>query len=194
MSVNNSTETICYKITQCFQLIEEAVKTGTFDMRLSKLLHQIRQDANRMEAGLKGRKAAMIEAGIEEKYQGKPVAKPTGINLISELGDQIVKNPEKFEVTIKQGDKVLYHNTTRSVVLYAAEQITELNERGELFGNGQSLYVGHPVTLLFAFDQIIQAFESQRANLLAASQEFTKAMFNNLSPEAKKHFLESITK
>jgi len=68
-------DTICFKISRSEELLEVALKTKTLDVaKLAHYLHEIREDARRMESALKLRAKVMFEAGIEESYQKEKLA------------------------------------------------------------------------------------------------------------------------
>ena len=60
-----------------------------------------------------------------------------------------------YEVMIKQGDKVIYHNMTYAVVMNMVQSITDLDIKTmELKGDSQVVGTGHPIIQLFALDQL----------------------------------------
>ena len=60
-----------------------------------------------------------------------------------------------FEVLIKQGGRVIYHNKAYAVIMNMVQSITKLDlDSGEMEGDSQVLGVGHPIIQFFALTQL----------------------------------------
>jgi hypothetical protein len=166
-------QTICYKVTEAINILEDCIKTRSLDAgKLGNLLHQIRLDANSMEEAIKRRKKAMIQAGIEEEYQKqKGVDKiPTGINKIANGG--LIKTKDKyFDITVESGGDILYKNKVRSGVMCVAEKVNHVDKDGFITGTTQKFFFGQTLDYWYAFNQLQQAIEGKKIEILAALKE-----------------------
>jgi len=141
-----------------------------------------------MENALKKRKAIMEKAGIETLYQrAKDVDKPQGVNKIPNESYVVNDNP-KYELTIKNGEEVMYQNMVESGVVCAVERLEGMDEDGHINGQTQTFVFGKTVGWWFAFDQLRQAIEGKRLEISSALKEMAKNN-NMLNPEVRKKLL-----
>jgi len=184
--------TICYKVSESIKVIETTVKTGNFNAgKLAKLLHQIRKDAQKMEDGLKARKNVMIKNNLEKEYQkNKKGVEFDGINEISKI-EEISKEKEEFEVTIKRikTNKIVYKNKSHAGVICNVEKLKEMDKFGEIDGTTQVFTFGHTLAFWFAFDQLRQAVEGRKTEIMSAIQ---KAVNSNelIDPEVRANIIK----
>ena len=79
-----------------------------------------------------------------------------GINKINNIHE--IRNDKKhpiFEVTIKQGEEIVYQEKAVAGVLCMVETIDNVDENTlEVEGNCQKFMFGHPFYTLFAMDQL----------------------------------------
>ncbi len=184
-------DTVCYKIDQAVKVVERAVKTGTFDAgKMGQLLHDIRLDAQKMENGLKARKAAMEKAGIEEAYQKTATPAPDKKNKIAGR-DETSKQRKWFEFTVKEKGKVIYEHKAHAGILCIVEEVTDIDENGIMTGQSQKFFFGHDLAVWFAFDQLRQGLEARRLNILTALRNAVeRKAFKN--PKDKVKLLKAI--
>lgn len=162
-------DTICFKISESIDRLNHAL-TGELDIvAMAKLLHEIREDATKMEVGLKIRKQIMQKHGLEKEYQilkGEKNAK----NGVNKLPEQYQKREEKldFEIIIKEKNEIVYQNKVHSAVLCMIEKIKSIDEYGEVSGKSQVLTLGHDLAVWFAFDQLKQAVEAKSIQIQSA--------------------------
>jgi len=186
--------TICHKITQSIDDIEEAVKTGHLDIiGLSKRLHEMRESAQSMENGLKLRKQVMSTvSGLEEEYQKlkQDNSKSEGINNISGKEEKHYNERIKFEFIIKQEGKLIYQQEAYAGVVCIVEKIEDIDRFGEISGKTQKFTFGHDLSVWFAFDQLAQAIEARKVAIAIAIKE---AIENNrfADPETKKKIIDN---
>lgn len=168
-------KTICYKVSEAVKELENAVATNSLNVgRLAKLLHAIRQDAQTMENGLKLRKTMMTKAGIEEKYQeakGKANT-PGGINKIYNR-EEYTKEKAQFEFTVKdqKTGEIVYQNASHGGVLATVERIEDIDKDGHIDGQAQVFQFGHTLAYWFAYDQLRQAIEARKVQIISAIKE-----------------------
>lgn len=165
-------QTICYKIDVCTKEIEKMIKTKEVNLSLlSQNLHQIRLDAQRMEFGLRRRKALMKKHEIEDEYQKFKTTKetPKGINEGPQEGEALEESTKYFQVLVKSDKRILYHNKEiRSGVLSIVEEIEDIDPNGQMYGTTQRFVFGEPLEMVFAFDQLRQAIEAESAEVMAS--------------------------
>lgn len=168
-------QTICYKVDRCIEKIESTIKTGEFDAPgLAKLLHEIRRDGQKMEDGLRKRKKIMESVGVESVYQtAKGNVKPKGINKIPNEAYAVNDNPQ-YEITIKNGDEILYQNLVESGVMCAVEEMEGMDEQGNVNGQTQTFVFGKTVGWWFAFDQLRQSIEARGIEIMSALREMAR--------------------
>lgn len=184
-------ETICFKVDEAVRVVEHALKTRSFDApKMGQLLHAIRQDAQRMENGLKARKLAMEKAGIEEAYQKTPMLAPDKKNKIAGR-DETSKKRKWFEFIVKEKGKVIYENKAHAGLLCIVEKITDIDEDGIMTGTSQKFFFGHDLAVWFAFDQLRQGLEARRLGILTALRKAIEGKaFKN--PKDKVKLLKAI--
>jgi hypothetical protein len=157
MNYNN---TICHKVDTAMHSLEDYVKGGRIEPeKLARLLRSIQHDAIAMEDGLKERKKAMIEAGVEEKYQtAKGNKKPEGINKIAGIRETRPEKDLNFEVTVRDLSKegeIVYKGKSHAGVVSTVDEIEKLFDyEGVTHGKTQTFYWGNPLAWLFAFHQL----------------------------------------
>lgn len=163
-------QTICHKVDEGEQMIQHAIKSMEFDaVGLSRLLYQIRSDAQRMESALKLRKKMMVEAGIEEKYQeAKGKVKPSGINKIANADEEKKIERETFEVTITREGEVVYQHKAYAGAVSLVEEIQDIDSQGVITGITQKLTFGHPLGYWFAFNQLDHAVRAKNIEIMTA--------------------------
>lgn len=189
--------TICYKVSKSVEIVERAIKTKEFDIGIVKYLHAIRQDAQRMEKAIKVRKQIMIAEGIEEKYQNtksdfKSSAKIN--NLQGQDQETQALASDKFSVTIKKNNEILYDNEeVIGCAICCVEKITEIDPEGSISGEQQVFVYGHDLVKWYAFDQLRQAIEGKTAQIMAAIRTALETgMF--VRPDLKKRLIEGMNK
>lgn len=164
-------KTICDKVDRCLELIEEAFKTKNLDApALASYLHQIRSDAQHMENALRRRKEVMHEAGIEKDYQkekGKQET-PPGINRIGNIPQRYISTQPKFQMTVKSDGKIVYQNDSFAGVLAAVESFEDIDNAGEIRGQSQQFYYGHPLLMFYAFQQVERGMEDHKVAVMSA--------------------------
>lgn len=182
-------KTICNKVTISIKEIEGAFKTGNIDLiKLAKRLHSVRKDAQKMEAGLKGRKEVMVKAGLEVSYQKSKGNKLTGINKIANRKEETNKRID-FEVTVKEQGKLVYQNKVHGGVVSLVENIKDIDKFGVIDGQTQKFIFGHPLAYWFAFDQLRQNIEAKGVEITAAIQ--SGIMQNKFAdPEIKRKIIK----
>lgn len=164
-------QTICYKVTKCIEEIEKSLKTKVFNApKVAKLLHEIRQDAQHMEDGLKLRKKIMATvAGLEDEYakaKGKANTM-TGTNNIGAIDERRPVDQLVFTITIKdKNGEIMYDNTAFAGVVSTVEQISDVDEHGMIDGKTQTFGFGHELSAWFAFDQLKQGFEAKAVSIM----------------------------
>lgn len=187
--------TICGKVDKILKALELTMQTGELDVPgISLELNRIRRDAQRMENGLKRRKKFLLEKKLEVEYQklkGKELT-PEGINTIPDSEEHNTKNV-KFELTITNGDEVLYKNKIGAGVLCGVEEIEGMDKYGHIDGRTQTFVFGRPLAYFFAFDQLRQAMEAKNMAVLA---DLTEAIKNNklIDPEVRKQIVDAVNK
>lgn len=188
-------ETICSKITEVIKHLNYAVRTGTLEVsEMGKLMHQIRQDATKMENALQHRRKIMERAGIEKFYQyEKKEQRSHPLTGINKLANRNEHRREKldFEITIKENGTVIYQNMTHSVVLSIVESVEDIDEDGAIQGVTQRFFCGHDLVQWFAFNQLSTEFEGKKIQVLSALQNAVrKKVFSD--PVRKKQLLDVI--
>lgn len=189
-------QTICFKINRCIDNITNAVKGKGLDIQaLSIDLHEIRTSAQHMESGLKLRKKLMIEAGIEEKYQALFASENTptknGINTIANASEVRPASKIRYEFTVKEDGKVVYQSPAHAGVIDIVEEIEDIDDQGIINGKTQRFIFGHPLAIWYAFDQLQQAIEARRLEILIALKKAVGGkMFSD--PVQKKKILEAM--
>lgn len=179
-------DTICNKVSRCIESVNMLLKDGTFDMEMGKILHSIREDAQAMENGLKRRKAIMVEAGLENKYQKakKQLDTPPGINKIVNATEQYVDHKNvKYEFIVKDHGEVIYQNEAFAGVACFVEEISDFDEQMALDGQTQRMMFGHNVSIWFAFDQLEKGMEGKKIQISAAIK---KALMEKTFSDPKK--------
>jgi hypothetical protein len=185
-------DTICYKVSEAIRELENTVATNSLNVgRLAKLLHGIRQDAQTMENGLKLRKSMMSEAGIEDKYQeAKGKARtPGGINKIHNK-KEYTKGKTQFEFIIKdqKTGETVYQNASHGGVISTVERIEDIDKDGHIDGQAQVFQFGHTLVYWFAYDQLRQAIEARKVQIISAIKE--AILSNKLSdPKVRKQIV-----
>ena len=169
--------------------LEKTLKTADLDMPLlAEKLHAIRKDAQHMENALKHRKSMMEKAGIESLYQrAKDAHKPQGINKIPDEVYQINEKPQ-YELTIKNGEEIMYQNMVESGVVCAVEKLEGMDTEGHINGQTQTFVFGGTIGWWFAFDQLRQSIEGKRLEISSALKEMARNN-NLLDPEVRKKML-----
>lgn len=189
-------DTICYKINRCMDDMEKAMKTGNLDgLALVKRLHHIRQQAQKMENGLKLRKKIMVREGLEDEYQStkKKENTPTGINKIAMEEEEKTNDKLTFEVTIKREGEIVYQNTAHAGVACFVEQVEDIDEQGQITGNTQKFTFGNPMMMWFAFDQLKQAIEARGMEIMLSIQTaISQRKF--VDPHVKKQLMDFTNK
>ncbi len=113
------------------------------------------------------------------------------INEIQWRRELKVEDPEdrtRFEITIKENDKVVYHNTAYAGVVNMVQSIDEFDaEELSFTGDTQVLGFGHPCIQLFALDQL-------RIKLRVVGQQAVTMLFNLTGNPKLKEFMESVGK
>lgn len=177
-------DTICYKINESMGQLQNAVATGKLDVGLlAERLDEIRKAAQKMEDGLKRRKKAMQEHGIEEPAEPKP----TGINTIANIKEHR-KGQQTYQVTVKQNGELVYENTVHAGVISLVEQIDDLDEEGTVTGITQKYIFGHPLAIFYAYDQLENEMQSHEIAIMSALKE---AIVNNeVQPKIRKQVME----
>ena len=180
---------ICTKITECFNVLEHATKTKHLDLkRITELLHGARQDAQNMENALRWRKEAMEEAGIEEAYKAKKENRQItpGINKIANKlkETKIVDKRAKYEFTVKQDGEIIYQAQTYAGVFAAVERFDDIDKNGDVTGQSQQFYVGHPLLLFYAFNQLEKGLEDYKLPMMLAFKDAMEGR-DDVSPEVK---------
>jgi len=83
---------------------------------------------------------------------------PNAINKIQWRRELKVEDPKhrtRFEITIKENDKIVYHNTAYAGVVNMVQSVDEFNVKELSFtGDTQAFGFGHPCIQLFALDQL----------------------------------------
>lgn len=164
---------ICYKIDEIVANLQKAIQTegkGFDAIQATETLHEIRLMAQRMEAGLALRKEILEKHHLEEAYQKKKKEyfTPTklGVNkLIKEK--RKADEPLDIEVTIKEKGTIVYQAPANAVLMAVVEEITDIDvTTGEIYGRTQKVFAGSEVAQLFGYDQMRQAFESMKTELM----------------------------
>jgi hypothetical protein len=188
--------TICHKVTRSIEDMEKAMQTGNLDgLALVKRLHEIREQAQKMENGLRRRQKLMISKGIEEEYQQlkSKESKPTGINKIWDKREE--QTPEKinFEVIIKRDGELIYQHEAHAGVISTVEKIENIDDMGQITGQTQKFVFGNPMVFWFAFDQLKTSIEARGMEILLSIQSAVKA--NKFAdPEVKRKLMEATNK
>lgn len=188
--------TICFKVSRSIELLERAIKTKDLDVvEMSRFLHAIRSDAQRMENGLKWRKEIMVREKLEDEYQDRKKKENTltGTNKIANEGEEVVKDNPEFEFTVKKNGELLYENRSHAGVVCTVEKIEGMDEFGQMVGTTQKLIFGNPAMIWFAFDQLKIAIEARGTEILADLRH----MIENkkfLDPEVRKEYVEATNK
>ena len=76
------------------------------------------------------------------------------INKIQEI-DEVRRDKPEFEIVVKQDGKVVYHNKAFAGVVNFVQSVDSF-KNGIMEGDSQAFGFGHPLTQLFAFDQLKQ--------------------------------------
>lgn len=180
------TDTICYKVEKCMELLEQAVATQNLDVAgMNKMLSEIRKNAQNMEDGLKTRKTIMSQAGLEEEYQtikGKRQAD-------SYVRSEMTEGKQDFEISVSQNGIHQFTRKAHGFVLSIAERIDELDEVGSITGESEILMSGHPLAIFYSFDQLRIKIEEKRFEFLNAIREAAQKS-KYLKPEYKKKIQE----
>ena len=187
--------TLCSKVDKLIRALEQTAKTGELDVPgFANELHRIRKDAQRMESGLKRRKKIMIERNLEVEYQKQKTQDltPQGINNLRN-NDTIQFGQLKFEVTIKNGQEIIYQNLVGAGVMCAVERIDDMDEMGNLDGQTQVFVFGRPMAYWYAFDQLRQGMEAKNMEVM---NDLVIALRNNklVDPEVRKEIARAINK
>ncbi len=185
-------QTICYKVTNTIDRLELSLQTRRVNpIDLVKNLHEIREQAQKMEDGLRARKKLMIENKLEESYQAQKSNSliHKGINEIAMEKEQITKAQEEFEVVIKRKGIIVYENIAYAGVLSMVERVGDIDDDGTITGITQKLIFGMPILMHFAFDQLSQSVE---ARLLEITESIKQGSLNKkfTDPEVKRQILE----
>jgi len=189
-------ETICYKISRSIEDLGKAMKTGNLDaLALVKRLHEMREQAQRMEEGLKLRKNMMIEAGLEEQYQSKKKKEttPQGVNKIAMEKEEFTEEKINIEVIIKRDGEIIYQNKAHAGVLCLVERVKDIDRYGQINGQTQKFTFGQPMMYWFAFDQLKQGIEARALEIM---QSIRNAIAKNqfADPEVKRKIMEHTNK
>lgn len=188
--------TICYKVTRSIEDLEFAMKTGKLDaLNLVKRLHAIREQAQKMENGLKRRKEIMVREGLEDEYQAlkKKLSVPEGINKIFNAGEEHTKENIEFEFSIKRDGELIYENKAYAGVVCVVEKIEDIDEGGNIVGTTQKFTFGNPMMTWFAFDQLKIAIEARGLEIL---QSIKAAVERNqfTDPDVKRQIINAANK
>jgi SpoU rRNA methylase family enzyme len=191
-----SEDTICYSITRSIEDMETAMKTGNLDgLALVKRLHHIRNQAQKMETGLKRRKDIMVRENLEDEYQKLKAEKsiPTGINKIANEKEEKIAEKLNFEITIKRDNDIVYQNKAHAGVVCIVEEVDDIDEQGQITGNTQKFTFGQPMMIWFAFDQLKQAIEAKSMEILLSIEAAIKA--NKFAdPKVKQTIIDATNK
>lgn len=164
-------DTICYKISRSIDELSEALATGDLNIILhTRRLHEIRDSAQKMENALKLRRSVLKEHGLEEVHQALKGerAVPPGLNKIANKEEQQTTDDTTFEFTIKQKEEIIYQNTVKAGVLWVVEEITDIDADGMIDGRAQNFIFGNKIGIWYAFDQLRQAMEAKKFEIMAA--------------------------
>ena len=186
-------DTICYKISRSIEDVENAIKTGSLDAGgLGLRLHEIRDDAQRMEDAIKARKAFMTKANIEEAYQKDKAkrSKTNGINKIAQA-DEVVTDRVNFEFIVKRDNEVIYQQASHAGVVCVVEKIHDMDPFGQITGETQMFHYGHILSVFFAFDQLRQKMEGKNIAFLSAIRDRVLHK-KNIDPAVKKKVMDEI--
>ena len=201
----NPKNTICYKIDIAVEELNKALKTALSITQLTKskgtltdeefktrlreikprgnplaitnLLHEIRDDAQSMENGLKRRKKIMKQAGFEEEYQKQKKKFSKGISFQRDEQQILTPNTEQasflFEITIKDRlkDEIVYHKDATAAVVSITEKINDIDTYGVIDGESQTLYFGESIAIFYAFDQLRIGMEAKMPEILLRMQQ-----------------------
>lgn len=191
------TETICYKIDRSLDILKEALKTKELDApALADYLHQIRVDAQAMENALHRRKKVMYEAGIEENYkeEKKKAETHSGVNHIIDVpSGTFVKGHPKYEFTVKQDGKILYQNEAYAGAMASVERFDDIDRFGTITGQSQQFYFGHPLLIMYAFQQLERGIEDKNIEIMTAFKQTMEGK-KDVDPTVKKILREMANK
>jgi len=189
-------DTICFKVTRSVEELEIAMKTGKLDaLNLVKRLHEIRNQAQKMEEGLKRRKKIMEREGLEVEYQAlkKKLSVPEGTNKIYNEGEEKTTEKIEFEFTIKRSGEIIYQNNAYAGVVCVVEKVEDIDEMGNIVGTTQKFTFGNPMMTWFAFDQLKIAIEARGLEIMESiKQAIEKRKF--VDPSVKKQIMEATNK
>jgi hypothetical protein len=189
-------DTICYNVTRSIEDLEKAIKTGNLDaLGLVRRLHRIREQAQKMENGLKHRKEIMVREGFEDEYQAlkKKLSVPGGTNKIYNEGEERTKEKIEFEFTIKRDGEIVYQNKAYAGVLCIVEKVEDIDEMGNIIGTTQKFTCGNPMMTWFAFDQLKIAIEARGLEIMQSiKQAIEDKKF--VDPSVKKQIIEATNK
>ena len=94
-----------------------------------------------------------------------------------------------FEVLIKQGGRVIYHNKAYAVIMNMVQSITKLDlDNGEMEGDSQVLGVGHPIIQFFALHQLEK--KMKKIGMVSAAIKMIRLVLKR--PELRKQLLDII--
>lgn len=183
-------KTICHKVSRCVDEVEKAIKTSSFNAGyVGHLLHEIRQDAQRMEDGLKARKAMMVSAGIEDEYQRNKGEKPDPKNKLI-TGFKETKGKLTYHFTVTERGKVVYDQDVHAGVICAVEKMSTLDKDGSMTGQTQKFTFGHPLAIWLAFDQLRQAIEARKIEIATALRNHVES--GTFGRQARRKILRGI--
>jgi len=116
---------------------------------------------------------------------------PNAINKIQWRKELKVEDPKhrtRFEITIKENNKVIYHNTAYAGVINMVQSIDEFNvDELSFTGDTQVFGFGHPCIQLFALDQL-------RIKLRMVVHQATSILYKLTNHPQLKEFMESVGK
>jgi len=170
------TKTICEKLMLLEQSMADFTKTGKMDIRdVVQLIRDARRDANIMEEGLKRRKKAMVEAGIEEKYQIAKGKKPKA--TFKEEQRPASDGKPTFHATVKNmvTGEVLYDEEAHAGVVAFVNRFDGFDDNGFLGGAVSHYAFGNDLPIYFAFDQLGQKLSPIMVDTATRIMEAIKA-------------------
>jgi hypothetical protein len=80
---------------------------------------------------------------------------PNAVNKIQEINETEYGTTPEFEIEIRKNGKIVYRNKAYAGILNFVQSKCKINfDTKEIHGDSQVFSFGHPVKILFAFDQL----------------------------------------
>jgi len=114
---------------------------------------------------------------------------PNAINELEWRRELKVEDPKhrtRFEITIKENGKIVYHNTAYAGVVNMVQSVDEFDVKELSFsGDTQVFGFGHPCIQMFALDQL-------RIKLQIVIKQATEILYKLTNHPKLKEFMESV--